>query len=349
MKLSERKKEILREVIVKFIENAEPISSQNIAENSPLELSSATIRKEMAELEEMGFLTHPHTSAGRIPSDKGYRFFVDNFVIEKGRTDQNFTIEKPAINIVVEKEMEMETLLQRSVEQLAKITNYLSMIMAPAINQSKLRHLEILKFQRNNFLLVLITDAGRVYKRNFILEGIYNDLDLQSAANLLNSQLRDKNIMDIEIKNIRVQENDSYLRPLIRKIVDVIKSCGQENLLYNRIFIHGASSVLSQPEFIDLKKIKKILNVVENEYLLMQLLLNLSLEDEFIIKIGSEIFEEGTEGTDDLSLVASKYKMYGHSTGTVGILGPKRMDYYRVIKVLDAFVENFRNVFDSRA
>ena len=348
MKLTERKKEILREVILRFIEYAEPIPSQSIAENSSLELSSATIRKEMAELEEMGYLNHPHTSAGKIPSDKGYRFFVDNFVMDRSRIEYKLEKEVPPINIMVEKDMEIETILQRSSEQLAKITNYLSMIVAPSINQSKLRHIEILKFQSNHFLLVLITDAGRVFKRNFKLEGTYNNLDLQGVSNILNTQLREKNIADIDYMSVNISESDTYLRSLIKKIIEVIKACAQENLLYNRIFIYGTSSVLNQPEFIDLEKIKRILNVIENEYLLMKLLLNLSLNDEFIIKIGSEIFGEEVEGTDDLSLVASKYKVCGHSTGTIGILGPKRMNYYRVINILDAFVENLKEIFDSR-
>ena len=132
------------------------------------------------------------------------------------------------------------------------------------------------------------------------------------------------------------------VRPLIKKIIEVIESCAQENILYNRIFVHGAASVLNQPEFIDLKKIQRILSVIENEYLLMKLLLNLSIDNEFIVKIGSEIFEDGP---DDLSLVASRYKIYGHSTGTIGVLGPKRMDYYKVINVLNIFIENLKKIF----
>ena len=216
------------------------------------------------------------------------------------------------------------------------------MIVAPAIYQSKFRHIEVLKFYDNNFLLVLITDTGRVFKGSFTIEGTYNSLDLQSVSNILNSHFRDKNIASIDFKEMNISESYAYLRPLIKKIIEVIESCAQENILYNRIFVHGAASVLNQPEFIDLKKIQRILSVIENEYLLMKLLLNLSIDDEFIVKIGSEIFEDGP---DDLSLVASRYKIYGHSTGTIGVLGPKRMDYYRVINVLNIFIENLKKIF----
>lgn len=342
MKLNDRKTEILKEVIGRFIKKAEPVSSQAIVEYCDLDLSSATIRKEMAELEEMGYLMHPHVSAGRIPSDKGYRFFVDNFIKDSNKIDIHSVGNIPSIDIKVEKDMELETILQLSSQQLAKITNYLAMIVAPAIYQSKFKHIEVLKFYNDNFLLVLITDTGRVFKGSFTIEGVYNSLDLQSVSNILNSHFRDKNIASIDFKEMNISESYAYLRPLIKKIIEVIESCAQENILYNRIFVHGAASVLNQPEFIDLKKIQRILSVIENEYLLMKLLLNLSIDDEFIVKIGSEIFEDGP---DDLSLVASRYKIYGHSTGTIGVLGPKRMDYYKVINVLNIFIENLKKIF----
>lgn len=339
MKLNSRKIEILKGIVDRFIKKAEPVSSQAIAEYCDFDLSSATIRKEMAELEEMGYLIHPHISAGRIPSDKGYRFFVDNFIKEYREVPAAGNV--PSIDIKVEKDMELETILQLSSEQLAKITSYLAMIVAPAIYQSKFKHIEVLKLYDNNYLLVLITDTGRVFKRSFTIEGAFNSLDLQSVSNILNSHFRDKDIAGIDFKEMKIPENNSYLRPFIKKIIEAIDSCARDNILYNRIFIHGAASVLNQPEFIDLKKIQSILSVIENEYLLMKLLLSLSTRDEFIVKIGSEIFENGP---DDLSLVASSYKIYGHSTGMIGVLGPKRMDYYRVITVLNAFIENLKKI-----
>jgi Transcriptional regulator of heat shock gene len=150
-------------------------------------------------------------------------------------------------------------------------------------------------------------------------------------------------ISDIEFKNLKVTESNAYLIPLIKKILDVIRNCFQDTMVYNRIFISGTSSVINHPDFIDLKKIQKILSIIENEYLLMNIMLDFQDEpdQEVIIKIGSEIFEEGT---DDLSLVASKYRIYEHSTGTIGILGPKRMDYFKVINIISSFVKNLKTV-----
>ncbi len=343
MKFTERKKEILREVISKFILKAGPVSSKKIAQNSEFDLSSATIRREMSELEEMGYLTHPHTSAGRMPTDKGYRFYADNVIREEMDLDTRSAESSTGLDTVIGKDMEIEVILQKSAELLAKFTNYLSMITAPTIQQSKFKHIELLKFHGGNLLMVLITDTGRVYKRNFVLEGNYTDLDLQGVVGILNSQLRDRNIIDIGY--IKVQEGDSYLILLINKIVELIKECIKESFSYNRIFIHGTSVILQQPEFIDLKKIQNIMRVIENEYLLARLLMDSSRDRDFIIKIGSELFEEGTE---DLSLIASKYKIYGNSTGAIGVLGPKRMDYPTVIRNLNLFRKNFTDIFDSR-
>jgi len=347
MKFTERKIEILKEVVNRFIAKADPVSSKKIAQDSGFDLSSATIRKEMAELEEMGYLTHPHTSAGRMPTDKGYRFYVDNVIKEELNASVDVDDrESTVLDMAIDKDMEIEAILQKSAEMLAKFTNYLSMIVTPTIQQSKYKHIELLKFHGGNMLMVLITDTGRVYKRSTALEGKYTDLDLQAVANILNLQLRDKNIVDINIEDIKIQKGDSHLMLLINKVIDLIKECIRENFQYNKIFIYGASVILQQPEFIDLKKIQNILRVIENEYLLMKLLLDFSSDSDFVVKIGSELFEEGTE---DLSLIASKYKIYENSAGAIGVLGPKRMDYCRVIRSLNLFRKNLTNIFNSRA
>ena len=346
MKFSSRKKDILEQVILNFIERAEPVSSQILVENLKNEISSATIRKEMADLEEMGYLSHPHTSAGRIPTDAGYRYYIDNVVFGDEKSRINVQNQMAPLSLPVNREMDLETILQLSTETLSKFTNYLSMIVAPEINQSKLRHIELLKFEKNDYLFVLITDSGRVYKKRFSIDGGYNDLDLQRVTNILNSQARDKLIHEINFENtIRIAENDKYLVFLINKIINLIKSCEENLNSYNRIFIRGTLGMLKDPEFVDFNKFKKIIDVLENEYLLMKILLNYSGENEINVKIGSEIY--GSE-TDDLSLVASKYKIQGSSIGSIGILGPKRMNYLKVISILRRFSDSLTDLLNYK-
>ncbi|MGM0365051.1 MAG: heat-inducible transcriptional repressor HrcA [Actinomycetota bacterium] len=343
MKLSERKKEIIKQVAARYIDDAEPVSSKSVASSPSLDVSTATIRKEMSELEEMGYLTHPHTSAGRIPTDKGYRFYVDN-LIETGLHKKN-NKDMPAINMEVSGDMELETVLKKSSENLARITNYLSMIVAPTLSQSRLRHIELLKLEGNNFLMVLITDTGRVYKRHFSMDGSYSNLDLQALSNILNMQFKDKLIADIDTENLKLPEGESYLVLIAKKVLGLIKDYAAQSLQYNHIYVHGTSDVLNQPEFIDLAKIRKVLRIIENEYMLMKILLDISKDSDFIIKIGSEVFNQET---DELSLIASKYKIHNQPSGAIGVLGPKRMDYCKVINVLDVFRVNLSELFASK-
>lgn len=345
MPLSERKKTILRMVVERFIRRAEPVSSKCLADGSDLGVSSATVRKELSELEEMGYLSQPYTSAGRIPADKGYRYYVDSVLKEffKLVLPENVTLRK--INLDIDKQMEMEEILQKSSAELSRITNYLSMIVAPDIHMSKFRHVEILSFHENNYLVVLITDTGRVFKKNLYFEGKLNDIDIQKLTNILNSQLRDKTVENINIEDLNIPDGDTYLVLPIGKVLEIIRSCVKEELAYNRVFVHGASAVLKQPEFIDMKKVRGILNIIEDENLLASLLMNILEGDRFIIKIGSEISDEGTE---DLSLVASKYDITSTSSGAVGILGPKRMDYLRVVATINMFIKDLKDIFSER-
>ncbi|MHB1253065.1 MAG: heat-inducible transcriptional repressor HrcA [Candidatus Humimicrobiaceae bacterium] len=342
MKISSRKKEILKQVILNFIEKAEPVSSQILVENLKNEVSSATIRKEMADLEDMGYLSHPHTSSGRVPTDAGYRYYIDNVIFSDEKSMITQKKELSPINLPVNKEMDLETILQLSTEALSKFTNYLSMIAAPEINQTRLRHIELLKFENNDYLFVLITDSGRVYKKRFNIAGGYNDLDLQRVTNILNSQARGRLIYDINFENtIKIAENEKYLVFLINKIIDMIKSCEEDLNSYNRIFIRGTFCIFKDPEFLDFNKVKRIMDVLENEYLLMKILLSYPGENEINVKIGREIY--GSE-TNDLSLVASKYKINSNSSGSIGVLGPKRMDYLKVISILGRFSANLTDL-----
>jgi heat-inducible transcriptional repressor len=342
MKFSSRKKEILKQVILNFIEKAEPVSSQVLVENLKNEISSATIRKEMADLEDMGYLSHPHTSSGRIPTDAGYRYYIDNVIFNDEKSMITQKKELVPLNLPVNREMDLETILQLSTEALSKFTNYLSMIVAPEINQTRLRHIELLKFENNDYLFVLITDSGRVYKKRFNISGGYNDLDLQRVTNILNSQARGRLIYDINFENtIKIGENEKYLVFLINKIIDMIKSCEEDLNSYNRIFIRGTFCIFKDPEFLDFNKVKRIMDVLENEYLLMKILLNYPGENEINVKIGSEIY--GSE-TNDLSLVASKYKINSNSSGSIGVLGPKRMNYLKVISILSWFSANLTDL-----
>ncbi len=348
MKLNQRKKEILKNIIDSFIDKAEPVSSSYIAENNKLNLSSATIRKEMSELEEMGFLSHPHTSAGRVPTDQGYRYYVDNFVLKGQLVKAGIGKKNLPINIPVDKNMDLEKILILAAELLFKFTNYLSMVVAPEINRNRFRHIEIINFGSDNrYMFILITDSGRVIKASFEIEGEYNDLDLQRVRNILNTELKNKYIHEInENLKIKILENEGSLLFMINKMLKIIKSFEENTSHYNRIFIKGALSILKDPEFIDFNKVKNIIDLLENDYLLMELLENYSCDEEIDVRIGSEIYGKDT---CDLSLVSTKYCYDGNSIGSIGIIGPKRMDYFKVINTLSTFRTNLTDALNLKS
>lgn len=348
MKLNQRKKEILKNIIDSFIEKAEPVSSNYIAENINMNLSSATIRKEMSELEEMGFLSHPHTSAGRIPTDQGYRYYVDNIVLGEQLLRIGSGGQDIPMNIPIDKNMDFEKILVLATELLFKFTNYLSMIVAPEINRSKFRHIEIINFgSEGRYMFILITDSGRVMKASFEIEGEYNDLDLQRIRNILNTELKNKYIHEINDNlKIKILENEGSLLFMIKKILKIIKNFEENTNYYNRIFVRGALSILKDPEFIDFNKVKNLIGLLENDYLLMKILKNYSGNEEINVRIGREIYGQDTS---DLSLVSAKYCYSGNSIGSIGIIGPKRMDYFKVITTLNTFRANLTDILNLKS
>ena len=190
-----------------------------------------------------------------------------------------------------------------------------------------------------------IAGNERVFKRNLYFEGSLNDIDIQKMTNIMNSQLRDRTIGEVKFEDLCLPDGEAYLFLPVSKVIEIIKSCVKEELAYNRVFVHGASAVLNQPEFIDMRKVRGILDIIEDESLLAGILMKILEGDRFIIKIGSEISEEGTE---DLSLVASKYEISSSSSGAVGILGPKRMDYLKVVATVNMFIRDLKEIFSKR-
>jgi heat-inducible transcriptional repressor len=252
------------------------------------------------------------------------------------------------IKIPVEKDMDIDEILIIATELLFKFTNYLSMIITPEINKNKFRHIEIISFGgENGYMFILITDSGRVMKASFKIEGEYNDLDLQRVRNILNTELKDKYIHEInENVDIKIHENEGSLLFMIKKILRIIKSFEENTSYYNRIFVRGALSILKDPEFIDFNKVKNIVGLLENDYLLMEILQNYSKDENINVRIGSEIYGKDT---NDLSLISTRYRYYGNSIGSIGIIGPKRMDYLKIITILQSFKENLTNILNLKS
>lgn len=326
--LDERKKRILKVVTDDYIASAEPVGSRTIARRYDLGLSPATIRNEMADLEEGGYLEQPHTSAGRVPSEKGYRYYVDALMSMRQLDEQEIGI----IYRELEKyHHEIETVIHQTSKILAQFTKYPSMALGPQLNSAVFRHIQLVKLSESTILVILVTDTGYVENKVIEFENDITEDELDRISNLFNQKLRGRNLRDIQsnvIKELRSEMvfQDQFFNEAIKVLVKSIAKHSQE-----RVFVDGATKILEQPEFSDVIKFKPLMKALEEEECLYKLLTN-SLHKGTKIKIGSENEDYGIQ---DCSVVTAGYEIAGRTVGVIGVLGPTRMEYAKVLPLVE--------------
>jgi len=340
MKASDRKMRILKVIIDDFIDTAQPVGSRTIAKKYPLGVSSATIRNEMADLEDLGYLTQPHTSAGRIPSDMGYRIYVDSLL----NSERDISKEKMELirGLLINRVIEVEDIIEEAVELLSKLTGGTALITMPQFKKSRLENLKLVRINDSKVLLIFVVDSG-VYKTlpiSFL--GTTQEM-LDELTNHLLANMKGSNIEDINIRMISSIKKSlpeyapgvDYLVPLFKKILQEFDDVD--------IYIHGSKNILNMPEFYDVQKASKLLNVLENKELMYKLLEADTEESEGIkVKIGAEI---GIEELNDCSMISTSYKFNGSYVGRIGIVGVKRMDYGLMLSVIDYVRETLSELF----
>ncbi|MGI6097188.1 MAG: heat-inducible transcriptional repressor HrcA [Dethiobacteria bacterium] len=339
MPLNERKKQILYAVVKEHVNNAEPVGSRTLARRYNLGFSSATIRNEMADLEEMGYLKQPHTSAGRIPSEKGYRYYVDFLMEVPALTEEEEIRLNKALKL--EKMREIEQIIQNVSKGLSEITNYTSLVIAPQLTKSAFKEMRIIPIDEQRGIVVLITDTGFIKNKIINLPRMLNPQELNQVVNYLNKRLRGLAIDQV---------TNSLLRELKRDLFHRIEILEQAFLLLeeslseddNRIFLGGTTKILNQPEFKNVEKIKRLLSLFEQDSLLMSLLSSALEKKDVWVKIGKE---NKLKEAQECSLVTASYKVGGKTIGTIGVLGPTRMQYAKVIAIVKYFAEQLNQLF----
>ena len=340
MELDERKCKILQAVIRNYLETGEPVGSRTISKYTDLNLSSATIRNEMSDLEEMGYIVQPHTSAGRIPSDKGYRFYVDTMLEEKEREVEELK------GLLTEKDEKMDTLLKRVARVLAANTNYAAMITAPQYRGNKLKFIQLSRVDARQLLTVIVVE-GNVIKNTILnVDEALDDESLLKLNILLNTHLNGLSIEEINlamISDLKQQAgiHSSIVSNVIDAVAEAIKS--DEDL---KIYTSGANNILKYPELTDNReKASELINVFEEEQALTELVQeNLSDENGTGIQvyIGNEM---PVKSMKDCSVVTATYELGEGMRGTIGIIGPKRMDYDKVIGTLKTLMNQLDTLY----
>ena len=325
--LKDREKAILRFVIHQFILTANPVGSRNVSKKYDLGLSPASIRNVMADLEDLGFLNHPHTSAGRVPTDKGYRVYVDS-LMDPPRLEEK-------VKQIIDANLgsaasETEDLLKITSSILSDLTNQLAMVTYPKFEQAVLEKIQIVQLSSTRILVVVSVQSGLIKTITLEIDAEVKEEQIVIVQQLLNERL--SGLRFSEIRNTieeRVKDfNSEVYRPIIRVFLDSVDKIFTD-LSGEKAIISGTKNILMQPEFEDSQNFQSVIELVENRDIIIHILdKNKSLPlDDFTITIGEE---NRDEKLSDYSMITKEYKI-GDMTGTLGIMGPKRMDYSKIV------------------
>jgi len=331
-----RRDKILKLIVDHFIKTAQPVGSQTLLDEYHLEYSSATIRSEMNALEGVGLLEKTHTSSGRVPSSQGYRYYVDN-LREKSLDEE---IKHRIQTVLNQKVQSADEVIKESCQILSHMTNLVSVVLGPNANEEKLVNLQIIPISEKSATAVFVTDTGYVENKTFSIGEKIRINDVQSCVKLLNDRLSGTPISELVIKM-------QAIKPLISDLIvghDILYQAMLETFLRfasDRLSLYGRERLLDQPEYsTDIHKLKKILQMLNSPDLLRDI--TKEGDNELTIRIG-----EDDNDYEDVAVVSAKLKVPGQKEGSIAIVGPRRMDYSKVINYLEYVVESIEKHFET--
>lgn len=346
MELDERKLKILKAIIHTYLETGEPVGSRTISKYTDLNLSSATIRNEMADLEELGYILQPHTSAGRIPSDQGYRLYVDDMM--KDREDNLKKKEKEIDDMkefLVDKVDRVEVMLKNMAKTLATNTNYATMITSPQYSKNKIKFIQLSQVEPDKILCVVVTQSKMIKNKIIDVNEELNNEELLKLNLLLNTSLAGLALDEINlgmISNITCQAGEQV--EFLRNVLDAVAAAfdNEDDL---EIYTSGATNIFKYPELSDRERATQLICTLEEKQLLTSLIAD-SLDNEESTGIQVYIGNETPVQTmKDCSVVTATYELEDGVRGTIGIIGPKRMDYEKVVETLNTVKSKLNSVF----
>ncbi|MBR1821311.1 MAG: heat-inducible transcription repressor HrcA [Clostridia bacterium] len=328
MQLDERKYLILQAIIDDYIMTAMPVGSRTISRKSGVGYSPATIRNEMSDLEELGYLDQPHTSAGRVPSNKAYRLYVDHLMkTVKLTSDERERMQDHLIS----KSKQVEGVIRSAASVLSDATKYTSVIVAPKLGTLRIKHVQLVPVAERTALMVIVTNVGIVKDALIrVPEGMDAD-DLYSISRMLTEKLADKPLEAVRQAFSELLRNAEYNRKLLGETLQVIEKRLEAGGDASDVIVGGPANMLEYPEYSDVNKARSFLAVLESKDTLRKLV-NSDGGMEITIRIGPE---NQLPALNDCSIVTASYRVGDHSNGTLGIIGPTRMNYNRVISVLE--------------
>jgi heat-inducible transcriptional repressor len=337
--VEDRKLEVLRAIVEDFIATNEPVGSKALADRHNLGVSPATIRNDMAALEEDGLIAQPHTSAGRVPTDAGYRMFVDRLTLVKPLS----AAERRAIQAFLDEAVDLDDVLGRAVRTLAQLTRNVAVVQYPSLSRSRVRHVELVALNASRLMLVLITDTGRVEQRVVELPGPVPADTVVELRNTLNARLHDRLLA--EAPQV-VSELPVTVAPALRGLISTLIAVLLDALLekHNERVVLGGTSNLTE-HTLDFPAIRPVLEALEEQVVLLRLLDQSMTSSQIVVSIGNENEHAGLVTT---SVVASGYRARGAAVGAIGVLGPRRMDYAHTMARVAAVARYVGELLDER-
>lgn len=339
LQLDERKMKILQAIIRNYLETGEPVGSRTISKYTDLNLSSATIRNEMADLEEMGYILQPHTSAGRIPSDAGYRLYVDLMMEEKNREVDELK------EILLEKEDKLDNLLKQTAKLLAVNTNYATMVSAPNMNHNKLKFIQLSRLGEGQLLAVIVIEGNVIKNTILSIEEMMTDETLLKLNILLNTHLNGLSIEEINLGLITALKKQAGLHSeIVSEVIDAVAEAikGDEEL---EIYTSGTNNIFRYPELADQQRASELISTFEEKKALTEIVKE-SMGEE--AETGIQVYigkESKVQNMEDCSIVTATYDLGEGMKGTIGIIGPKRMDYDKVIDNLKTVKKQLDSIY----
>ena len=335
MELTERKLKILQAIISDYVKTAEPVGSRTLSKRIDMNISPATIRNEMSDLEDMGYLTHPHTSAGRIPSDKAYRLYV------------NRLMEKPEISIDAKKSIANELQadineFDRTIRHAARIlSNLTSFAVTPTKNDETLRFVNLLPADDRTVVMMIVSESGDVSNTVLKLKDSYTEENLQLMSKSMTYRFRGRTLTDV-LRNTMAESVETNVRAMGRLAEDVMPDFMKtlEDMLNVQLYMDGLTNIFDLPEYSNIESARNFLTMLDQKEEFLKTIID--RDDGTIVTIGDENMDEGLS---DYSLITATYTVDGRSVGKIGVIGPKRMKYGEITSVMEYLTENLNNSF----
>lgn len=331
MELTKRDQEVLGAVVTDYIQTGEPVGSRVIAKRYGLKVSSATIRNVMSDLEELGFLHQPHTSAGRVPTEKGLRFYLDSIVTIKALEKSQRDMIRQAFQ---DADLDVREMLHRATGVLSRVCRQAGVVLWPKLAGTRVRHIEFVRLRAHQIMVILISETGLVHHRLVEWEEDIGQGDLDKYARYLNELLEDVPLGEVKQRILDEMRNEkSTFDQLYTRALEMTRRFVQSTLENSEIYIEGQTHLLNNPEFAHVERMRRMLEAFENKSRIIRLL-DMTMEGSAGVQIvlGSE---SDLADLGEISLISSPYRRGDSLMGVLGVIGPVRMDYSRIIPVVE--------------